>query len=316
MNCDIMVVGGINADITGFSSESMIMNDSNPGKIQISAGGVGRNIGENLIRLGNKVGIVSAFAKDAMGIFLMNHCDETGMDYSRSIIIDKEEGTSIYLSTLDWDGEMISAVSDMKILEKLSVAHLNSSISKLNKASYIVVDANLPVEIIKWIMRKYNNKYIALDPVSAKKTVKLKGINFQIEIIKPNMHEAEILTGLKLDSRDKIIQGLKTINGKGAKFVLMSDGKNGAWLSGEGKVYFCQSLIGEKQNVNGAGDAFLAGAIYGHNMDPKKAEMLYYGHAAASIAMESEKTVNPDMNEDLLEKRKEELKKCLKIEEI
>ncbi|MBK5251770.1 MAG: pseudouridine-5'-phosphate glycosidase [Peptostreptococcaceae bacterium] len=37
MNNEIMVIGGINADITGFSNESMIMNDSNPGNIEISA---------------------------------------------------------------------------------------------------------------------------------------------------------------------------------------------------------------------------------------------------------------------------------------
>jgi pseudouridine kinase len=314
MDNEIMVVGGINADITGFSSESMIMNDSNPGNIEISAGGVGRNIGENLIHMGYSVGIVSAFAKDAMGIFLMDHCKDIGMDFSGSIVMENNARTSIYLSTVDADGEMISAVSDMKIIDRLSVSCLDACKKEFDKASYIVIDANLPVEIIKLIMRKYKDKHIALDPVSAKKTKKLKDFKWSVEIVKPNMHEAEILTGIRMDSRDKVLKGLRMINDNGAAWVLLSDGENGAWLSGKGRVHYCPSFHGGKQNVNGAGDAFMAGAIYGHSKDRGEADMLYYGHAAASIAMESGKTVNPDINAQVLEKRMEELKRCLKIE--
>jgi len=292
------------------------MNDSNPGKIEISAGGVGRNIGENLIHMGYRVGLVSAFAKDAMGIFLMDHCKSIGMDFSGSIVIENNARTSIYLSTIDADGEMITAISDMKIIDKLPLSCLESSSKGLDKASYIVIDANLSIEMIKLVMKKYKNKHIAFDPVSAKKAEKLKGFKWSLEIVKPNMHEAEILTGIKMDSRDKVIKALKMLNDNGAAWVLLSDGKNGAWLSGKGLVYYCPSFHGGKQNVNGAGDAFMAGAIYGHSKNRAKTDMLYYGHAAASIAMESGKTVNQNMNVKVLEKRTEELKRCLKIETI
>ena len=47
----VAVLGGCNMDITGYSFDNLKERDSNPGKIEYSSGGVGRNICENLARL-------------------------------------------------------------------------------------------------------------------------------------------------------------------------------------------------------------------------------------------------------------------------
>ena len=316
MNNRIMVIGGINADITGFSREPLVHNDSNPGRIEISAGGVGRNIGENLIRTGFEVSIATAFAKDPMGFFLMETCKNIGMDASCSKLFDYGSRSSIYLSVVDADGEMETAVSDMEIFENLSISDIKRSHEKLEEVDFIVMDSNVSVEIIEFVMEKYKHKHIAFDPVSTSKAGKLDGIKWSAEILKPNILEAQIISGIRMDSFEKTIEGLKRMNDLGICWVLMTDGANGAWLSGKGRVYRCPSFVGGKKNVNGAGDAFLAGAVYGRSKGQFETDMLYYGHAAASIAMESSKTVNPGMSVKTLEKRMEELKICLKAEEL
>ncbi len=48
----VTVVGGANIDIHGRSEKVLRPNDANPGTVHVSAGGVGRNIAENLVRLG------------------------------------------------------------------------------------------------------------------------------------------------------------------------------------------------------------------------------------------------------------------------
>ena len=40
----VVVLGGANIDIVGQSDKEILEYDSNPGKIRISCGGVGRNI--------------------------------------------------------------------------------------------------------------------------------------------------------------------------------------------------------------------------------------------------------------------------------
>ena len=57
-------VGGANIDLCGRSYAPIEPRDSNPGEIEISAGGVTRNICDNLARLGADVKLVSAVGDD------------------------------------------------------------------------------------------------------------------------------------------------------------------------------------------------------------------------------------------------------------
>lgn len=63
----INIIGGITTDIEGNPYGQLIMGESNPGKISMSYGGVGRNITENLARLGAEVGFVSVAGDDFTG---------------------------------------------------------------------------------------------------------------------------------------------------------------------------------------------------------------------------------------------------------
>jgi len=50
-----VVVGGVNVDIGGCSFAPLVDADSNPGKVSISLGGVGRNIAHNMSLMGLEV---------------------------------------------------------------------------------------------------------------------------------------------------------------------------------------------------------------------------------------------------------------------
>ncbi|MBR1988988.1 MAG: hypothetical protein IJ987_00810, partial [Firmicutes bacterium] len=56
---EITVVGGINIDIEGSPFKKLKYQDSNPGKVHMAFGGVGRNITENIARLGGNVAMLS-----------------------------------------------------------------------------------------------------------------------------------------------------------------------------------------------------------------------------------------------------------------
>ncbi len=44
----VVVIGGMNMDITAASGHALLASDSNPGRIHCAPGGVGRNVAENL----------------------------------------------------------------------------------------------------------------------------------------------------------------------------------------------------------------------------------------------------------------------------
>lgn len=74
----VTVIGGSNIDIQGFPKNKLLMNNSNPGEINISLGGVGRNIAENICRLGISTKLISALGNDTYGNLILSKCKEYG----------------------------------------------------------------------------------------------------------------------------------------------------------------------------------------------------------------------------------------------
>ena len=70
---DITIVGGINIDIEGSPFKPLVPEDSNPGKIRMSFGGVGRNIAENVVRSGGSTAMISVVGEDHMGQSAVQH---------------------------------------------------------------------------------------------------------------------------------------------------------------------------------------------------------------------------------------------------
>ena len=113
---DITVIGGINIDIEGRPFETLRREDSNPGKIALSYGGVGRNITENVARMGGSVAMLSAIGDDHMGAGAKAHLEDLGVDVS--MIETKRNRTSaIYLSILNDKNDMELAISDMDVVK-------------------------------------------------------------------------------------------------------------------------------------------------------------------------------------------------------
>ena len=102
----IVGVGAANADLNGASLAPIHLRDSNPGHISLSAGGVTRNVCENLARLGADVKLLSCVGDDTFGAFIRRSCEDAGIDASH-LYAARGASSSMYLSILDADGDML-----------------------------------------------------------------------------------------------------------------------------------------------------------------------------------------------------------------
>ena len=120
-------IGGANVDIHGQSFSPLIMRDSNPGRLHLSMGGVMRNILDNLTRLGEACQIVTAVGDDAYGQMLRTGCQALGMG-TDGMLTRPGHASSTYISIMDSAGDMLVAMSDMRILtemdEEIGRAHV------------------------------------------------------------------------------------------------------------------------------------------------------------------------------------------------
>ena len=110
----VFVIGAVNMDITGTQAAELRTGDSNPGRVTLSPGGVGRNIAENLRLLGRKVSLITVLGEDTYGNAIREQCRNAGIDLQFSFT-DPMGRTSTYLCVNEENGDIHAAVADMSI---------------------------------------------------------------------------------------------------------------------------------------------------------------------------------------------------------
>ena len=295
----VFVIGGVNMDISGTPSARLRAGDSNPGRITLSPGGVGRNIAENLCRLGRRVFLITVLGRDPYAEVIREHCRNVGIDLSLSFT-DPLGRTSSYLCLNEQNGDLYAAIADMAICEQLTPARLEPLLPLLNRGSFLIADANLPEETLSWIAEKVTIP-IAADPVSTAKAPKLRPLLSRLTFLKPNQPEAEILTGFSPGGAGSLSRLADALHGLGVSRVFLSLGARGVWADDgkEGALLPC--IPGSIVNTSGCGDAFTAAAADACLRGLGTMDCARRGLAAASICAEDPAPVSPKMSPEAIQ---------------
>jgi len=290
----VLVIGGSNIDILGTPDKTLIMEDSNPGKISTSPGGVGRNIAENIALLGLNCKLLSAVGKDLYGNQILEKTSVSGVDthYVKQLLT---KSTSTYLSILDETGDMKVALSDMSITEDIDITYIKKNEDLIKNASLIVLDTNLEESVLEYIVHTFTESRFIVDTVSTTKAIKIIPLLSKLFCIKPNRVEAEILLNMTINNDDDILSALQLFAKVGITHPMVTLGKKGVAYLNNNKLMIIPSSKISIVNANGAGDAFTAGITYGFYQNKSISDTIKIGNTAAKIALESEKTVNPNM---------------------
>ena len=293
----VSVIGGLNIDLQGSSVNPLVFNDSNPGEIVMSAGGVGRNIAENISKLNIHSKILSYVGNDALGDFVVNKSSLSGVDTS---FIKKHSHlpTSQYLSVLDDNNDMLVSISDMRIIEEMTIQDIDKWNLTIEQSSAIVVDTNIPIPVIEYLTNKYSNIPLFLDPVSFAKTSKILKLIGRFHTVKPNRLETELISGVKITDNDTMLKAAKIIFDMGCKQIFITLGEDGVfYYDGENFGQYLHKGV-NMISANGAGDAFTAGVVYGFLKLNGIKETAEFASAAAVIALRSANTISDDLSEE------------------
>ncbi len=297
----VVVVGGVNMDIGGISHAQLVSADSNPGRVRISLGGVGRNIAHNMALMGLDVRMVTVLGGDFYAQKIVSTCGEMGIDISRSLRV-ADAITSTYLFISGPDGDMKLAISDMDIYSHLTPAFLASKLSLFNNAKLLVVDTNIPAESIAWLVEHVEVPVFA-DPVSTAKAEKLRPVLGKLHTIKPNRIEAELLSGVSITDERSLRRAANVLLKTGLQQVFISLGAGGVFAANQDRGLHLPSIPGPMVNATGCGDAFMAALAWAYMEGMDLEQSAYAGLAASSIALEGSETINPEMSVDAIRSR-------------
>lgn len=301
----VVVVGGSNVDLKGYSDTDYLPRTSNPGEVVEKLGGVGRNIAESLGLLGVSTSLITAVGDDHYGDVLVKSTRKESLDLSR-VLRSQDYNTGRYLVLHDESGEMVGAISDMKVMGEITPAYLEQNRGLIESSEVLALDANpgsQALEKLFSILQDNMEITVVADPVSVDKAVKLRKHLDSIDVVTPGEDEACALFQLdnpKSTELEKIAESIRNslrASGLEVDVVVTSRSKGLALATREG-IHLMESVSVPDEAVmdtTGAGDTLTAAMIYALLAGDSIMEGLDLGSRAAAEAIKSRRTVNLDL---------------------
>ncbi len=294
----ILVIGTASIDTKGRAEKRLQAGTSTPGAIRVSVGGVGRNIAENLARLGEEVILLSAVGDDGSGRRILHQATECGIDVSH-VLVDATHRTAAYLAVLDETGNLAVSVDDMTITrEAVTAAYLYQRRRLFRDARMVVLDANLGPAALRTLFglaQKYRLPVCA-DPTTVTLAPRLCPYLPHLTVVTPNAAEAEALSGVQVYDRGSGLLAAKTLVALGVEIAIVT-------LAAMGLVYATSQESGhipavecEIVDLTGAGDALTAAVIFGLLNDFEVGEAVRLGASSAALTLQSRETVCSELS--------------------
>ena len=200
--------------------------------------------------------------------------------------------SSTYLFIADHTGEMQLAINEMDIYEELTPRFFESKMDLINRASLCIMDTNLPEESLRFLAENCRCPLFA-DTVSTVKAKKLAGLFYKIHTIKPNLLEAQLLTGIEIRDEDSLRRAARRFLDMGVEQVFLSLGSKGVFCADHHEQFHLPAYPSHMVNSTGAGDSFMAALAWGWRQGFSLRDCAKAGLAAADICIESAETISP-----------------------
>jgi len=314
----VVVVGGAVMDVKARSNAALDPATSNPGQVTTNPGGVGRNIAENLARLGTSTHLVAAVGADTFGDELLAHARAAGVRLDHVVVGPRPTGT--YLAVLDADGDLSVAVSDMSAADSLTVADVEPARALVQHCDLLVVDGNIPLDVATWLcsVAAASEVPVVVESVSVVKARRLRGLftpERPVLAVTPNIAELAALVDHEVaDTVPAITRAAAELHDRGVRHVWVRRGARGSLLSsapdpageraderaGRPTVSTDPTVSAAVVDVTGAGDSMTAGFVHALLREDDPVAAAAFGQATAALTTESVHTVRPDLTSALV----------------
>lgn len=204
--------------------------------------------------------------------FVYNH----GSARTNYKIIDKKS----MLTEINDRGETVSKIKQIELIEKVEVVSGDYEVAVMSGSLPKGVEPSFYGEVLERIPK--NVKII----VDTEKSNMLSALNSrEIFMVKPNLRELEEFTGKNVHTLQDMVSASKKYLDRGAKYVLVSLGSEGAVLTDGRESYFCKSASVAVNSTVGAGDSMVAATCVGIEKGVPMQEILRMATAAGTAAV-------------------------------
>jgi ribokinase len=271
-----VVAGGLGTDVFGLGLNRLVGQGELEfgGKLHIGAGGKSRNMAEMMSRLlgSNKVAMVGRTSKDPLNLWSVPVDALRGagvnVDYVKILPFEiAGKFPQVALIAVDVHGNnqiyVIPGVNEDFCADDVAEA-LPAFQSARANGGVLALSLELPLNTAVAAVKQANSLQlrVALDPGGIRQQLNYDELLSQdIYLLKPNEHEASILSGRKVVDAKSAREAAQRLLKTGVKNVLITMGAKGAYLANKDRVVFIDApepKYGNGKDETGCGDQTMA----------------------------------------------------------
>jgi len=280
----LAVLGSINADhilnLTHFPrpGETVIGK-----QYQVAFGGKGANQAVAAGRSGADIAFIACVGDDDTGERIRQQLMNDRIDIS-PIEAVPGESTGVALIFVNGDGENTIGIH-AGANAALTPVRVEQHQQVIADASALLMQLESPLESVLSAARiaHQHQTQVILNPAPA--TALSDELLSLVDMITPNETEAQILTGVAVNSDEDAARAAAVLHEKGIRTVLITLGSRGVWLSEQGEGQRIPGFRVEAVDTIAAGDTFNGALITALLEQRPMAEAVRFAHAAAAIAV-------------------------------
>jgi ribokinase len=284
MSVKIIVAGSMNMDMVVKTSHIPQPGETVlGGTFFMNPGGKGANQAIAVARLGAEVAFIGKIGDDIFGRQSSQLFEDEGVDIT-GLVADEDQPSGIALITVDEKGEN-SIVVAPGANARLYPEDVERSFENYPDAQILLVQLEIPLNTVQFAaeLAKKQGVKVILNPAPANKSV--PDFYKLIDIITPNVTEAEMLTGVKITDSDSALVAAKKLRSFGVPTVIITLGSSGAILLDGEEFHHIDAPKVTAVDTTAAGDVFNGALAVAISEGKPLPEATAFACKAASIAV-------------------------------
>lgn len=285
MKKKVVVFGSFVVDLTGRTPHLPVPGETVMGSTFVMGpGGKGSNQAVAAHRAGADITLVTKVGKDVFGKVATDFYKKEGMDTSFVFEDDtKETGCALILV------DEKSAQNEILVISgasgNITAEDVEKSRELIESADILLLQLEINFDALFKVIEIAHAANVTIVLNTAPAASLPDEILKKVDIVTPNETEAQILTGVKIESEQDAIKAAKAFMEKGVKQVVITLGSMGAFAMNEEKCELVERLNVNAIDTTGAGDAFNGGFVMALADGKDLFTALRYGNVTGALSV-------------------------------
>jgi ribokinase len=284
MKKKLVVLGSVNADhvlsVPRFPKPGETLTGS---EYHIAYGGKGANQAVAAGRAGADIAFIASIGDDDIGARMKTQFAEDGID-TQAVMPVGGSPTGVAMILVSADGENSIAISAGANAE-LTPDRLQPHESLIADADVLLMqlESPIPTVIAAAHTARQSGSRVILNPAPAQ--VLPAELLQLVDVITPNETEAEMLTGISVQTEADAQRAANKLHTYGIGTVLITLGAKGVWLSEQGQGELLPGFRVQAVDTTAAGDTFNGAWVTAELDGLPTRQAIRFAHAAAAISV-------------------------------